>query len=139
MRVDPSQAEIGIYTWGTKIPREYVPVANYIVNVAGFRDPQSNRGFKKKFLDGRGGEIQEYVSEDPRFVAVSDTVLMLAYVHLRSEAKDNKWLSIGLTDYHGLWIAPAVGELVADLLSDLNYKVSLFHYDITRLIQEVKK
>lgn len=129
-RVAPSAAEIGIYTWGSKVPRSYTPIASYIVDVAGLRDPQSNRGFKKRHPHGCAGEIQEYVKEDPRYPAISDMVKMLAHLHLRSDAQDGKWLTIALVDFHGRWIAPAVAELVSDELSSAGFRVSCFHYDL---------
>ena len=132
MRVEPNEAEIGLYTWGKLLKRSFIPQASYAIDVSGLRDPQSNRGFKKQFKDGRAGVIQEFVREDPRYQAIRETVEMLAFMHLRSDGRDEKWLSIGLMDYHGLWIAPALGESIADVLSNSGYRVSCFHYDVIK-------
>lgn len=129
-RVAPTNAEVGLYTWGTKIVRQYHPSVNYAINVAGLRDPSSNRGFNKKYADGRPAEVCEFVKEDSRYEAISDTIQMLTHMHLRGEGRDNRWLSIGVVDFHGKWIAPAVAELVANELSQAGYRVSLFHYDL---------
>lgn len=131
MRVSPSESEIGIYTFGDKVvttlPR---PAVNYLIHVAGLRDPMSNRGFSKTYTDGRPIVVQDFVKEDPRYEAILDSVRFLAHVHLRSEARDNKWLSMAIVDHHGKWIAPAVGELVSHALDYSGYKVSLFHFDL---------
>lgn len=130
MRVESSQAEIGLYTWGKKVSKTTVPLASYVIDVSGFRDPMSNRGFRKLYPDGRCGEVQKYVKEDPRYPAISDSVRMIAEMHLRGEGSDSKWVSIGIMDYHGLWIAPPIGELLADELDRAGFRVSLYHYDV---------
>jgi RNase adaptor protein for sRNA GlmZ degradation len=94
------------------------------------RDPMSNRGFKQKFADGRPGEVQKFVAEDPRYDAILDTVKFLAHTQLRSAAATGKWLTISIRDHHGKWIAPAVGELLADALTRDGYKVHVYHQDL---------
>lgn len=124
------QAELGIYTYGRLVPREAPPMSQYVIDVAGLRDPLSNRGFKHKYSDGRPGEVQDFVREDSRMNAILDTVKLIAHMQLRSMAGDGKWLSFGIRDHHGKWIAPAVGEILADELSRAGYKVALHHHDV---------
>lgn len=131
MKTDIDKAEVGIYTFGKDSPNRPSTV-QYIFEVAGLRDPQSNRGFSKTYKDGRPGEVQNYVEDDPRVKAIIQEIRAFAYMHLRSDAKDNKWLSFGIKDNHGRWIAPAVGELVAERLSQLKYGVYLCHCDLDK-------
>jgi hypothetical protein len=128
-RVAQNEAEVGIYTFGKLT--EHPPNWTYLIDVAGLRDPSSNRGFRKTYSDGRPGEIQTYMRDDPRVPAIIDTIKMITWMNLRSEARDNRWLSFGLRDHHGIWIAPPIGEIVADSLSNLGFKVSLFHHELT--------
>lgn len=129
-RVIPATAEVGIYTFGVKAKNPHRPQVHYLIDVAGLRDPMSNRGFKKSYADGRAGEVLEFVQEDPRMEAILDTIRILCHTHLRSNAADGKWLSIGIADYHGRWTSPAVGEIVTNALCRDGYRVNLAHYDL---------
>jgi hypothetical protein len=131
-RVNLAQSEIALYTFGKLCKSPITPPAtDYLIDVAGMRDPMSNRGFKLQFSDGRPGLVQKFVSEDPRYNAIEESVKFLAHIQLKSKAASGKWLTIAFRDHHGKWIAPAVGELVADSLSREGYKVHLFHADLT--------
>lgn len=125
MRVDPAAAQISLYTYG-KIS-EHQPGANYVIDVFGLRDPMSNRGFNKTFKDGRPKVVQDYVKEDSRVPAILDQVKLLAHLHIT--AGTEKWISLAFRDHHGLWIAPAIGEIAADMLDNLGYRVSLYHFE----------
>jgi hypothetical protein len=127
-RVDHAKAELGIYTFGKDSPNRPGSV-QYIIDCAGLRDPGSSGSLRKTYTDGRPGEVQQYVNEDPRVRAIIETIRTIAFMHLRSQGADGKWLSFGLQDHHGKWIAPAVGELAADALSNAGYGVSLHHSD----------
>lgn len=129
-RCIPSLAEVGIYTYGNKSKNPNRPQVNYVVNVERIRDPQSNRGFKKTYADGRAGEVLDFVKEDPRMEAILDNIRIICHTHLRSPAADGHWLAIGIMDHHGHWIAPAVGELVCNALCRDGYKVNIAHYDL---------
>lgn len=130
MRTSANISEVGIYTFGSKVVTTNRPQVNYIIDVAGLRDPQSNRGFRRLYADGRSSEVVSYVKEDPRIPAILDTIKMLTHIHLRSQAADFKWLSFGIRDHHGTWIGPAVGEIATEALDLDGYKVNLFHYDL---------
>jgi RNase adaptor protein for sRNA GlmZ degradation len=128
-----SDAEVGIYTFGKDSPNR-VATCQYVIDVSGLRDPGSSGGFRKTFQDGRPGAVQDFVAEDPRVKAVIDSIRMFAFMHLRSEAADHKWLSFGLKDHHGRWTAPAIGEIAATKLAEAHYKVSLFHADLEKTL-----
>ncbi len=128
-KVDSKDAQIGIYTFGDK-SHNYVGTCQYYIQVAGLRDPGSSGSIRSQYVDGRAGGVQQYIKEDPRVEAIAQTIRAIAWMHLRSQARDNKWLSFGLVDHHGRWIAPAVGEIVADQLSQSGYAVSLYHADL---------
>lgn len=124
-----SNTEIAIYTFG-RLGKMVPPRAHYVIDVSGIRDPLSNRGFKNTFTDGRPGEIQKFVAEDPRMNAILDTVKLIAYDQLRSKAGSKKWLSIAFRDHHGKWGSVAVGEIVRDALKYDGYNVALRHYEL---------
>jgi RNase adaptor protein for sRNA GlmZ degradation len=129
-RVAPGKAEMGLYTYG-RLGKAACPVAQYYIDVSGLRDPSSNRGFRKLYTDGRHGEVQEYLKADPRVDAVFDSIRMIAHLNLRGDnTKDGKWLSFAIKDHHGVWIAPAVAEIVADRLGNIGYDVTVFHYEL---------
>lgn len=131
-RVMSPQAQIGVYTYGLKGDASTVPNAQYVIDVAGIRDPSSNRGYRLKYKNGTAKEILDYVAEDPRVAAIIHNVKLIAHSELRSgAARSPGWLSFALRDHHGIWIAPAVGELVTDALDRLGYAVALYHYEIT--------
>lgn len=132
-RVSTPSAEIGIYSFGRLTnTKDRMPVsAQYFIDVSGLRDPSSNRGFRKLYDDGRAEDIQNYVKDDPRIDAIFDAVRMIAHLNLRSpQTADLKWLSIAFRDHHGRWTAPAVAEIIGDRLSNVGYKVSVWHYDL---------
>lgn len=129
-RVDHAHAELGIYTFGEK-SKNFVGTCQYYIKVSGLRDPGSSGGIRSQFADGRAGGVQQYLKDDPRVQAIIDQVRILAYMHLRSQSRDNKWLSFALVDHHGKWIAPALGEMMADQLSQIGYSVSLNHADLS--------
>jgi hypothetical protein len=129
MIVDQKDAEVGIYTFGRDSSNK-VSTTQYVIDVAGLRDPGSSGLIRSMHKDGRPGEVQAYINEDPRVKAVTDTIRMLAFMHLKSDGRDGKWLSFGLQDHHGKWIAPAIGEIAAGILDMAGYKVSLWHADL---------
>lgn len=131
-RLDAQKSEVGIYSFGRLIPRDYPIVSTFTINVTGMRDPQSSGGFRRKFTDGRADEIQDYIRDDDRYPAILDNVEMLAQMYLRSEGKSLSWLSFAFMDNHGKWAGPAFAEAIAEDLSDLGYRVHTFHHDVLR-------
>lgn len=116
-----------IYTLGEKNPPAgntlRPSTARYYFQVANFRDPQSKRGLR--LLDGRDEPVKKFVGADPRVKLIRDEVLSLAYTHIRGEKE--AFFSLALEDRHGKWIAPAIGEIVADALDDAGFKVVVVH------------
>ena len=131
MRTDLRNAEVCLYSYGSLVKNgRSAPQCDYVIDVAGFRDPMSNRGFKNTYRDGRPSQVQDYVREDPRFAAILDTVRILVSSHVTSQAADKAWVSIAFRDHHGKWIAPAIVESIADVLSAEKLKVHAFHMDL---------
>jgi RNase adaptor protein for sRNA GlmZ degradation len=128
-RVDHKDAEVGIYTFGKDSPNR-VATCQYLIDVVGLRDPGTSGAVRKAYRDGRHEEVQTYIQDDPRVKAVIDQIRMFAYMHLKSEARDGKWLSFGIHDHHGKWAAPAIGEIAARVLDMAGYRVSLYHADL---------
>lgn len=135
MRVDAQHAELALYSYGRLVPRSYPIVSSYTINVTGMRDPQSSGGFRKRYTDGRPGEVQAYMKDDPRYKAIADNVAMLAHMHLRSDGRNvsSPWVSFAFMDFHGKWAGPAITEAVAEELSASGYKVQVFHYDLIKM------
>lgn len=124
-RVDAVKAQIGIYTTGSTSKQ---PSGQYIIDVAGVRDPQSSGGFRKKYSNGLPEEVQAYVAEDPRVMAILEQAELLAYLHFKASWNQSiDWLSFVVRDHHGQWLAPAIGELLTKRLSDAGYYVFCSH------------
>jgi hypothetical protein len=96
----------------------------YRIPVTGLRDPANQKVFDPSIKDGRHPDVQKWIREDKRVQAVVDAVKLLAFSHII--AHKDTFVSIGIHDYHGKWIAPAIGEIVAAEL-DPDFKVSLIH------------
>lgn len=125
-RASCTDAELGLYSYG-RIAKGAKPNVCYIIDVSGLRDPQTNRGFRNNYKDGRAGEVQKYVAEDPRIEAIVDQVKLLAEMHLRGNGADKQWLTFGFRDHHGRWTSPAVCEIVADVMDRSGFKVHVSH------------
>lgn len=126
MRTGIGAAEVGIYTYGKKVTTT-PPTTAYVIDVCGLRDPQASGEMRRANGDGRTHACQQYVAEDKRVQAIIDEIKLLTHMHKRSSAADQKWLSFAIADYHGRYLAPAIGELAANALSNLGYKVSCWH------------
>ncbi len=127
-RVEPGKADVGIYTCGRDTSPQ--PNVQYIIDVSGLRDPLSNRGFRHTEKDGRSLAVQKFVKEDSRIGAILSDVAMITHVTLQYNSSNPSWLAFSFRDHHGQWIAPAVGELVADHLCSLGYNVSVHHFGL---------
>lgn len=124
-RVDATKAQIAVYTTGRD---DKQPSGQFVIDVAGIRDPQSSGGFRKKYSSGLPEEVQKYVAEDPRVNAILDQAELLAYLQFKADwSKPSEWLSFIVRDHHGQWLAPAVGELLVKRLTDAGYYVFCEH------------
>ena len=122
-------AQIGIYTAGRESSSQ--PTGTYTIDVSNLRDPLSSKSLRATYTDGRAGEVQKFVSDDPRIPAIRDMVILLADMYVKPPSGGtSKWVSFVFKDVHGKWIAPAVGELIADSLSNLGYQVAVAHWEI---------
>lgn len=124
---DFSKCDLGIYTYSkASLKKTYSP--KYLIDVSNFRDPIGQMEFKTKYKDGRAGAVQAWVKEDPKMNALLASVREI--VHSEVKATGAQWISIGFTDHHGIWLAPAIAELVADDLVIEGYTVGVVHYEL---------
>lgn len=128
-RTGVGQAEVGIYTYGKKTTTT-PPTTAYVIDVCGLRDPQASGDMRRANGDGRTIACQQYVKQDKRVEAIVDQIKLLAHMHKRSSAADQKWLSFAIADHHGRYLAPAIGELAANALSNMGFKVSCWHTEL---------
>jgi RNase adaptor protein for sRNA GlmZ degradation len=76
-------------------------------------------------MDGRDTAVMNFVEQDKRIPVLVNEMLSLAHAHVTAAQEHH--ITIGLEDRHGRWIAPAVGELVAEALDAAGFKVSITH------------
>jgi hypothetical protein len=72
------------------------------------------------------------MEDDPRVGIVSREVARLVEMYLHGMKEI--YFSIGFVDHHGIWIAPAVAEIVARDLES-NYSVGVSHYGLIPRIE----
>lgn len=124
----PASADIQLHSYGIQMPWG-PPSARYVVDVTGFRDPMGVTFLKETYKDGTDLRVQEWIRRDPRVETVIQSIRLLAHSHLKSNRES--WTSIGFKDHHGVWIAPAVAEMVGRALSELDhYSVYISHRGI---------
>ena len=109
--IDPRDAHCTIYTFGSK--RQYPPACQYIIDVSNWRDPMGQPSLKN--LDGRDIKVKNWIDHDPKTKALIETVGMILLDACPPDTSKS-WTSIGLRDFHGKWIAPALGELIMEFL-----------------------
>lgn len=127
-RTNIGEGQMAIYSAGRSVAP--TPNATFIFDVSGLRDPLSNRGFRHSKEDGRDPSVKKFVSEDPRVAAIMEQVAILAHLNFRGQSQTGGWISFLFKDVQGQWIAPAVTELVAEMLDNLNYRVSVHHWSL---------
>ena len=134
MRVaDVKDAHCSIYTFGCK--RQSPPNCHYTFDVTSFRDPAGQGNMRH--LDGRATIVRNFVAQETKLKDLLD----LVEITLRDAipATGGKaWTTIGIMDHHGVWIAPAVGELLAEHLDvyapDIPYVLTHLDADHHKLI-----
>lgn len=119
-------ADISIYT--AKSSRMGNIVAQYRSDLTHFRDPIGQSYLRKECVDGRDPAVREWISLDPRVDALIHAALMISHDIFKNQK--GVWASFGFTDHHGRWIAPAVGEIVGNALSEVGYKVCVNHLSV---------
>jgi len=126
-RCELEKAHVLVVSFGRQHPKQ--PSAlRYVVNATGLRDPLGHKTFKNEKLNGADDEVVNWVAEDPRVPALCDTFRLI--VDLGYEAQGDDFVTIGVWDHQGKWIAPAVVESLANALEDGGYKVAVMHYGI---------
>lgn len=90
-----------------------------------WRDPIGQPHLTKVCEDGRDVRVREWISAEPRlssFLAGMELIVR-SFVPLNSSS----FLTIGVYDKKGIWIAPAVAEILADHLAAKGYRVHVRH------------
>lgn len=124
MRTTEAQAQVNIYSYGRSSPGG-APQAKYTIDVRGLRDPVGNRALKGQCEDGRGQAVQEWVADDERVPIIVGELVGLAVAHIKNG--HDTYVSIGISDHHGKWLAPAVAEILASAMETAGFSVSVRH------------
>jgi len=119
-------AQVVIYSHGSRLPNGPSSEPAYKFDVSQFRDPMGQKSFKA--LDGRNKTVQEWLWEDPKVGAIVETCLLLTVTLI--DVNKETWFSVLFEELHGQWISPAVAEIVAKRLEECNFKVSVVHYGL---------
>lgn len=106
----------------------HIPTGHYTIDLSGFRDPGGAKAgtFPKHVVDGTALELRTWIASDPRVQVVIDQIDALVHTHL--EVGKEAFLEISMVDPQGVWIGPAVVELVADHLTAAKWSVATKHY-----------
>lgn len=134
MRTTTVLADVAIYSWGLKGTQGLVPNPKYLINVAEWRNPQCHPDIIKGRINGTDPAIIRWIEEDERIGVASREIYRLAEMHLRGMRES--YISVGVVDYHGIWTAPAVAEIIARDIED-HFKVGVQHCGITSVIAGV--
>ena len=126
--------QIGIYSYGTSKQQDYTGQFEFDVSL--LRDPAG----QKQFLGFNGlyPQVRDWVGVDRRVpIIIRDCQLFADDMALPKpkEGQDkpapiSPYISFAFKDFHGKWIAPAVAELVADVLSKKGFRVAIHHRGI---------
>lgn len=103
-----------------------VPLVRWSVDVSNYRDPIGQKHFKH--LNGKSEVVREFVAKDPRVKVVIEEFCTIAHVTIK-EAKES-YVSFGLYDRHGLYIAPAIAEMLVEALRAEGFQVYAQHHEI---------
>lgn len=129
-----TQTDMAVVSFG-RIGRQPAPDPHFVIDVSEWRDPLGSKTLKNLYTDGRAGEVQDFVREDPKYQAAANAALMITYTNLISNKTTPKpWISIGVRDHHGTWTAPAMTELLAEEINrKLGIKVFVRHVELNKL------
>lgn len=119
-------ADVCIYTYGKG--GEMGPHEKYVFDCTNFRDPGGQADFRHGYKNGLPYNVQKWIMEDPKVPSLAAEINFLAHLHIKSMKET--WISVGLIDTHGVWISPAVGEVVANFLVEKGWKVSVVHHEL---------
>lgn len=104
----------------------YAPLIRWTCDASNFRDPIGQKQFK--YLNGKSESVRDFVAKDPRVKVVIEEFCALAHVVIK-EANE-RYVSFGVSDRHGLYIAPAIVEMLADALRTEGFQVYVQHHEI---------
>lgn len=100
---------------------------DYLFDVSEFRDPMGQQDLVLACRDGRDEQVKSWIKLDDRLSALEAEALILAGDQLTTQGRAS--LSLGYRCFHGRWIAPAVAELMKDLLG-VDYDVEVTHHGL---------
>lgn len=102
------------------------PLIRWSCDVSNFRDPIGQKQFKH--LNGKNEQVREFVAKDPRVKLVIEEFCALAHVVIK-EANE-PYVSFGVYDRHGLYIAPAIVEMLVEALRAEGFQVYTQHHEV---------
>jgi RNase adaptor protein for sRNA GlmZ degradation len=103
-------------------------------DVSTLSDPQGQNNLRA--LNGTAIKIRDWLKKTDKCKQLLHT-LELTIVDVESPKAFTKgWVSLGLFDYHGIWIAPAVAELLTE---QLDTKYPSFGYVISHMALQGSK
>lgn len=124
--LQPEQAHLTVYTWGSrsKTPR---PLADVRIDVSEYRNPQTASRLKGLRPDDE--RVIKFVAEDDRVALLCDGILL--YLEDKWSTVDNNGnlepISVLIEDHHGTMLAPAIGEIIADMSEEWFEDSELIH------------
>lgn len=103
------------------------PDVRYSFNVNSLRDPIGQSHLRQACKDGRAPAVKEWIKMDPRVGAILKTARFIGETDVK--AGQIGYVAMAFVDFHGIWISPAIAELVADELSP-SFIVSVKHFSL---------
>lgn len=100
-----------------------------LFDVEKFRDPQGVASFRSSGKTGLSPDVRLFVEDDPRVPALKNLVALYATDALKDAR--SPFISFGFKCQKGIWISPAIVEIVADHLSALDFKVLVRHHGLS--------
>ena len=114
-----SRADIGLYACASHAEKGLG--ARMVWDVSCLRDPAARPEYRNAPSDMP--ELQRWMLEDPRVVAIRDECLIFADVWSGTGTNKTAFFSIKFHDKSGKFISPVVRAIVAKALSDRSYNV----------------
>ena len=121
---DVVQSDVSIIT--SRTARNVM--CQYSIDLTHMRDPIGQVILIATCKDGTDKRVQEWIRIDPRIGGILHIAEMI--VHDIFSNQKASWTSLGLSDFHGRWISPAIGEIIADELMKGCFKVCVQHLDL---------
>jgi RNase adaptor protein for sRNA GlmZ degradation len=99
--------------------------ARYTFDLSNLRDPIGHKGLRELCDDGRDPLVRDWIDEDPRVGGIIAEICALTSIHILRDKEPS--LSIGMIDTHGKWISPAIAEMVAEEMDQIEIPILVSH------------